>query len=125
MLPSFPTRARGSDTPSTLDLVISNNDFVDNILNLSPLGKSDHSVLKIECSLNSKMDKRSKMNFNKGDYDGFRNFIKAEFQSVTAINILDSNHCVEDQWQFVKDSLNDGIKKFIPVIEYSTKNRNT
>jgi hypothetical protein len=39
---TFPTRARGSDVPSTLDLVISNNDFIDNISNLSPLGKSDH-----------------------------------------------------------------------------------
>ena len=41
---TFPTRARGTDIPSTLDLVISTNDSIDNIFNLSPLGKSDHSV---------------------------------------------------------------------------------
>jgi len=40
---TFPTRARGVNEPSLLDLIISKDDFIDNIEYLSPLGKSDHS----------------------------------------------------------------------------------
>ena len=45
-----PTRARGGDNPHILDLVITNEDFLD-IKNKSPLGKSDHSVLLINCNI--------------------------------------------------------------------------
>jgi len=45
------TRARGDDQPHTLDLVITNEPFIENIAMLAPLGKSDHSVLSIDCRL--------------------------------------------------------------------------
>ena len=41
-----PTRARGTDTPNLLDLVLTNElDMVDEVSHLSPLGNSDHQVL--------------------------------------------------------------------------------
>ena len=41
-----PTRQRGNDEPSLLDLVLTNEDMqVSNLCHLSPLGKSDHDVL--------------------------------------------------------------------------------
>lgn len=44
-----PTRARGSDTPSTLDLVITQSELeVENLSYRAPLGKSDHCVLTME-----------------------------------------------------------------------------
>ena len=43
-----PTRARGMDTPHILDLVITNNDIIDSIDYLAPLGKSDHSVFRLD-----------------------------------------------------------------------------
>ena len=42
----FPTRARGSDTPHTLDLVLTNSNCVNNIDTLAPLGKSDHAMMQ-------------------------------------------------------------------------------
>ena len=48
---SKPTRARGYDHPHILDLVLTNESFIENIAMLAPLGKSDHSVLSIECTL--------------------------------------------------------------------------
>ena len=42
----YPTIQRGSDNPHILDLVISTDNFVCDIEYLSPLGMSDHSVLK-------------------------------------------------------------------------------
>jgi len=42
------TRARGMDTPHLLDLVITDTqEIIQDIDILSPLGKSDHAVLKI------------------------------------------------------------------------------
>ena len=41
-----PTRARGTDTPSLIDLILTNEeDQVNNLSSPAPLGKSDHSVL--------------------------------------------------------------------------------
>ena len=118
---TFATRARGTDHPSILDLVLANNDIIDNIANLSPLGKSDHSVLMIECSINFFANKKQKLNLNKGDYNGLTNFIQNEFHSAKANNILDNKNCVEAQWQFFKNSLINGIEKYIPVTEHPLK----
>ena len=46
-----PTRARGSTTPHLLDLIITDDSFVENIEYAAPLGKSDHSILHIFCNL--------------------------------------------------------------------------
>jgi len=46
---TFPTHARGGDTPHILDLVISNDNFIDNIDYCAPLGKTDHATLVIKC----------------------------------------------------------------------------
>jgi len=46
------TRARGTDTPHLLDLVITDTpDIIQDITIHGPLGKSDHAVLKIKCKL--------------------------------------------------------------------------
>jgi len=51
-----------------------------------------------------KVDKKCKLNFNKGDYSALRNFIQLEFQTEEANTILGGNICVEYQWQYVKES---------------------
>ena len=50
-----PTRARGTDTPNLLDLVLTNElDMVDEVSHMSPLGNSDHQVLLFDlaCYIN-------------------------------------------------------------------------
>ena len=47
-----PTRARGTSIPHLLDLVITDEQFIENIDFQAPLGKSDHSVLLISCNVN-------------------------------------------------------------------------
>ena len=39
-----PTRARAQNEPHILDLVLTDNEIIDDIEYLSPLGKSDHAV---------------------------------------------------------------------------------
>ena len=45
---STPTRGRGSNNPSLIDLVFtSNEDSIESISRHAPLGKSDHSLINI------------------------------------------------------------------------------
>ena len=73
----LPTRCRGQlDNPHILDLVISNNDNVDSIDHLAPLGKSDHSVLTISVNVcSNRFDAVPKLNFNKGNYSDLRDYL--------------------------------------------------
>ena len=56
-----------------MDLVLSDENFISDIDYLSPLGKSDHSVLKFSCNFSSS-DKclGEQLNYAKGDYVGLR-----------------------------------------------------
>jgi len=69
---------RGSDTPHTLDLVITSDDCISNLEHLSPLGMSDHCVLKFICKLHIEESTSvvSKFNLDKGEYDQLREFFK-------------------------------------------------
>ncbi|CAG2203305.1 unnamed protein product [Mytilus edulis] len=52
-----PTRWRGTDTPHTLDLILTNEEeMINNLEYMSPLGKSDHCVLSFDynCYINIK-----------------------------------------------------------------------
>jgi len=46
-----PTRQRGSDMLHTLDLIITSDKFLTDVEYLSPLGMSDHSVLKFSLQM--------------------------------------------------------------------------
>ena len=53
----FPTRARGTDNPSCLDYIFTNSEeLINNMLDTSPLGNSDHTV--IQADINVKVTKK-------------------------------------------------------------------
>ena len=64
--------------PTRLDLVFSRNDNdVENLNLLAPIGKSHHATISFECVLESEVleadtDERYKYSFHKGDYDMIR-----------------------------------------------------
>jgi len=64
-----PTRCRGSNEPSILDLVLTDGDLLNTRDYLNPLGKSDHSVLSIACDIiiSNKMFVEQ-FNYSVGDY---------------------------------------------------------
>ena len=94
-------------------MIISNNDFVENITNLSPLGKSDHSVLHCICNLkNKKSVNVSKFNFNKGDYVGLCEYFRDEFD----LDKFDDCESVNESWLYLKSTLESGKNLFIPRI---------
>ena len=70
------TRARGSDTPSILDLIITQSKLdVENMLYRPPLGKSDHCVLSMDFVIEddipegSNPGKERRLNYQKGNYE--------------------------------------------------------
>ena len=64
------TRQRGSDTLHTLDLILTTDNCLSEIEYPSPLGMSDHSVLKFDYKFNVKKFKTDdKFQLDKGCYN--------------------------------------------------------
>ena len=72
------TRHRGSDRPSLLDLVLTNEaNHVTDIVYDSPLGKSDHSTLVFQFSCYAEFNTtKERHNYQKGDYNGMIDDLK-------------------------------------------------
>jgi hypothetical protein len=116
-----PTRGRGTQTPSILDLVITNGDFVESVHHLSPLGKSDHAVLYIKCKLSIiNQINVSKLNYSKGNYKDLCTDMSNELCLADKWSTCTD---VPEMWSRFKDLLKHGIKKYIPVIKSSTWRR--
>ena len=114
---TFPTRARGLQTPHIHDLVISNDDFVEDVVNLSPLGKSDHSVLHCVCQLsNINVVNVSKFNYNKGDYIGLCDYLRLNIDAC----YFDNCYSVNDFWINLKLILETGVRLYIPCVDNNT-----
>ena len=110
-----PTRARGSDNPHILDLLITNDDFIEDVLYFGPIGKSDHSVIVCNCIVKASREiNTEKYNYNKGNYDAFRLCMNRdwanEFSSCDDINSI---------WNTFKLIFFEGLDKFVPKINSS------
>ena len=110
-----PTRARGTSIPHLLDLVISDEQFIENIDFQAPLGKSDHSVLLISCNVNPSANYLpKKYAFSKGDYTGLRNSLQSVVWEDLLLAHVDN---VDDMWEVFKNELLNRIDTFIPKIK--------
>ena len=119
----LPTRCRGSQTPHVLDLCITNCDFVEDVLYLSPLGKSDHCVLRCVCNLcvADVCPGKVKLNYSKGDYEELRKFVSDKIQMNNVTN--NCHNSVETEWGFLKSCLVDIPRNVIPVVSDSSWRR--
>ena len=97
-----PTRHRGTDNPSTLDLVLTNEEnLISNINIESPLGASDHSLISfcVDCCT-PQSEPKIKVIYDKGDYSKIKNELnKLDWE------ILFQNHedNVNMQWELFKN----------------------
>ena len=112
-----PTRARGNDDPSTLDLLLSNEEMqVSDLQYNAPLGKSDHCTIsfKYNCYVDfSKPQERCA--FHKGDYDSMRYLLTSAKWKDT---FLENDGTVEDMWQVFKDKMHELQQRFIPKVSF-------
>ena len=88
----FQQELKGMIPPHTLDLIISNGDFISDVTNLSLLRKRDHSVIICNCKIAFETPSRlPKFRFEKGDYDGLRYDVDYNLNNVVVPNQLEIN----------------------------------
>jgi hypothetical protein len=107
------SRGRGSDNPSVIDLVFTSEEGVLENLNINPpLGKSDHSVIEMECNLRSFSDnkKKTRYKYNKGDYSKLAELLDVNWDEEFSDRIND----VEGQWCKCKNIVEKSIEQTIP-----------
>ena len=110
-----PTRCRGEDVPTRLDLMFTKGiDMKEEIEHECPLGKSDHDVLKFRLNLRMDMKqndehKEERLNYFRANYYNLRNFF-AEIDWSVVYQEEDTQLKYE---KFMK-MYNDGVEKFVP-----------
>ena len=109
-----PTRIRGDDKQSLVDLVIS--DTSTPVEHLPPLGDSDHALLQVNISFEVVSYVKKRLNFRKANFDAMRSFLRG----TTIPDELDVN----EKRLFLKSRITEAVKKFIPELSIkSNKNR--
>jgi hypothetical protein len=107
-----PTRVRGLNEPRILDLVLTDENFVDNIEYLSPLGKSDHAVIYFSCNFDASGKSLGQpYNYAKGDYEKLREFLDIDWELY-----MEQCSNIETMWSSFKNRLVEGIDRYIPKI---------
>ena len=110
-----PTRCRGSDNPSTLDLVLTNDDNRVEALDVgAPIGKSDHAVIKVQVQLACEQPSEQQpehYNYDKGNYDGLRAALEIDWTSELA-----PYGNVQDKWKFFRDKYEEAVEANIPKV---------
>ena len=111
------TRWRGSDEPSVLDLVLTDEATqVSEICYDSPLGKSDHSVLVFDFKCYTDRQKQSKtFKYPKGDYKSMIKEIE-DSNWVNRVNEMALSCTPNELWLEFKKKLQYLRNKFVPAV---------
>ena len=113
-----PTRRRGNDEPTLLDLVLTDEVMqVSDIGHHAPLGKSDHFVItfKFHCYLDYSKDKES-FSYGKADYDGMRQYLTdTKWLEKFVENFVNAEDCsTEEVWKNIKSMILELREKYVP-----------
>ena len=117
-----PTRQRGNDTPSLLDLAITNDiNMIANLTHESPLGSSDHEVLILDflCYLLPDRPTISRPNLTRANIEGIRDCLRLNWESLLQDKDADT------QWKIISSHINSAQENLIPKIQKSYKKRIT
>ena len=110
-----PTRRRGNDDPSLIDLIFTDEEMqVSDLHHHPPLGKSDHSLLtfNFHCYIDYSKPKEI-YQYKKGNYEAMRNQLSnSNWVTQYMTEVKDST--IEEIWSSLKDKLLDLTSQFIP-----------
>ena len=113
-----PTRRRGDDEPSKLDLIFTNEEMqVSEVKHSSPLGKSDHDVLSFEfqCYVDYSKAKERYL-FSNGDYRGMRSSLTNSNWIEEYTNLAnDPEKNPEVLWKSLKTKVLELRNQFVPL----------
>ena len=113
-----PTRRRGDDEPSKLDLIFTNEEMqVNEVKHISPLGKSDHDVLSFEFQCYVEYSKsKERYNFSKGNYTSMRERLSESKWIDDYIKLSDEEEVSpEILWNSLKSKILDLRNEFVPL----------
>ena len=108
-----PTRGRNCDNPSLIDLALCNNDdLVLDVSVLSPLGKSDHSLIEMQvrCDINVDL-KTYYYDYKNANFDMILLVFNSDFNSQMN-NLSDVN----DQVCLLVNTLNETLAQHVPTL---------
>ena len=109
-----PTHHRGEQTPTLIDLVISNDQhFVTNLYQDQPFGNSHHQTINFKIDIPRKTANivhTDKYVLNKGDYNGMRTQIKEVNWEEELKGLEDVDSC----WELIVQKINAATDKFVP-----------
>ena len=120
------THLRGNQSPTMIDLVISDDpDIISDISYNSPIGNSHHCVLNFNLHFNqsesyneNNNSSKVKYHYDKGDYDGMRNHFNSIDWSKQFIQGSDVN-----EWtQNLEDAISNAQNQFIPKSKLNINN---
>lgn len=116
-----PTRARGNDDPSILDLVLTNEEMhISDLQYHAPLGKSDHSVISFIYNCYVDYGKpQQRFAYHKGDYHAMKEYLTASSWSEKFMQ--ENAHLdVEKTWSVFKETMHILRDKFVPKLDTQT-----
>ena len=115
---THPTHHRTTQTPTLIDLILSNlPTLVHDVKYFPPLGMSHHSVLTCELDLMSpEVNQPSVLKFqvDKGDYAGMR----VSFSNLDWDSLLKTDDDVDTWWDIISSIINDCVDKYVPKKRY-------
>ncbi len=109
-----PTRWRGTDTPNLLDLVITSEDgMIGEIQYDSPIGKSDHCVLKFQFKCYAEIEERIKVVtcYDKANY----NEISEEITNTHWEDILGKETNINSLWETFRNKIKSIEATHVPT----------
>jgi len=107
------TRCREGQRSSVLDYIFTDEEnMIDDLEYLAPLGKSDHACLIWSMAVMQTPidDSTEKLNYWKGDYDS----ISQDLSSHNELQLLADTQNVHDAWLLFKTKLLDSISRHVP-----------
>ena len=113
-----PTRWRGDNEPHILDLILTHEDNISDIEYQSPLGKSDHSIIKFKyhCYAILRESEQIRLCYDKADYDEMRN----EAGKINWRNELQNDMNVEEMWDIFHRKIKHLEASFVPKKKFKT-----
>ena len=111
-----PTRCRGTDDPSTIDLIFTDEENqITDLQYQAPLGKSDHSVITF--TFNCYVDllpPTKKLQYDKADFQSMKRHL-CEVGWSNGFNNENTNKPVNDLWFAFKTKILELRDQFVPV----------
>ena len=115
-----PTRGRGGDRPSLLDLILTDEvQPTPEIEYCSPLGKSDHSLFKIKLGIGCRSENppKKRLNYRRGNYERMRMVLDIDWTDT-----LNREQTTEDKWNKFRTVLDQATTRCIPEMKIRSGN---